>query len=108
MRRLRVVVESWRIVPILLVLILFSASPVRASSLELPSQDNSALTTFAPPAYVNDFPPEKEEARKKFMAIWSDNVKQWTEQAILGDPWTIHYDSPRPYYYTAHGQELRI
>lgn len=88
-----------RITSLLCILSLFSAATVTPAPLEPSEQSSPSLKTFATPAYINDFPLEKEDARKKFLEIWSHNVTHWTQQAILGDPWTTRYDSPRPYYY---------
>jgi hypothetical protein len=56
------------------------------------------LSSFAPPANLEDFA-GKEKQREEFMELWSANIDQWTEQAILGDPWTVQNDRDRVLYY---------
>jgi hypothetical protein len=99
MRRIKLFVPFYRTVLFILALIFGPASVARAADVTRSSQNNTALKVFVPPADLNDFPPEKEEERQKFVELWSNNINQWTEQAILGDVWTTLYDSPRPYYY---------
>ena len=99
MRSVKLFVYSYRAAGIFFVLSFLSAPAARPADVALSSQSNASRKTFVPPAYLNDFPPEKEEERKKFMETWSATVNQWTEQAILGDVWTTRYDGTRLYYY---------
>ena len=52
---------------------------------------------FCPPANVEDFPPGPQRAALHWR--WNLNVNGWTEQAIVGNPWTSNLDAPRSYYY---------
>lgn len=63
------------------------------------------LTSFSLPADQNDFPgqPNKlEEMRKR----WNDNMNTFTNQAIVGDPWTVDHDHDRLWYYNPLDTEL--
>jgi hypothetical protein len=64
------------------------------------------LTSFVPPGRVDDFPAGKEKQRAEFFAMWSNNINQWTEQAILGDPWTVENDRDRLLYYNPLGTDV--
>ncbi|MGE0824973.1 MAG: hypothetical protein AB7G75_17400 [Candidatus Binatia bacterium] len=100
MRSLQFLTRSCRIIPLLLLLSSVRTLASQPAPLEDTAHRSAARRIFAPPANINDFPPDKEAARKKFEELWSNNVQHWTEQAILGDPWTTFYDSPRPAYYS--------
>lgn len=52
---------------------------------------------FSPPADWEDFPPGPQRAELHWR--WNFNVNQWTEQAILGNPWTSNLDFDRNAYY---------
>lgn len=56
------------------------------------------LLRFSPPAHQDDFGDRDPKTKQAFLDQWSRNVKQWTERAMLGDPWTVQYDSPRSHY----------
>jgi hypothetical protein len=59
--------------------------------------DGTLLERFATPARWEDFPegPLREELHRR----WDSNVNQWTEQAILGNPWTSNLDAKRDFYF---------
>jgi hypothetical protein len=57
----------------------------------------SQLVQFDPPAKWFDLP--VGPARDSFLEMWSDAIRQWTKVAIVGDPWTVEYDSNRDYYF---------
>lgn len=59
--------------------------------------DGTLLREFSPPARWEDFPPGA--LRDELHRRWDRNVNQWTEQAILGNPWTSNLDSDRSFYF---------
>jgi hypothetical protein len=56
------------------------------------------LDAFSPPAFQKDFAGSPAKQRE-LDARWSRNVNQWTEQGIVGNPWTSSVDSPHAFYY---------
>src|SRR5262249_8582059 len=72
-----------------------STSATAAVAPKLPPR----LASFLPPGGIDDFPAGKERERAEFFARWSRTIDQWTEQAILGDPWTVDHDHDRKLYY---------
>lgn len=64
----------------------------------------SVLKRFDPPANLTDLAdPTKDQLLRE---EWSNNVKRWTETAILGDPWTVLNDHNRSYYYNPLDTDL--
>lgn len=57
----------------------------------------TVLAEFSPPANWEDFPPGA--LRDALHEQWSLNVNQWTDQAILGNPWTSSLDQNRNFYF---------
>jgi hypothetical protein len=55
------------------------------------------LAMFSPPARWEDFPPGA--LRDELHRRWDLNVNQWTEQGILGNPWTSNLDSNHDFYF---------
>jgi hypothetical protein len=51
----------------------------------------TVLQFFTPPADQNDF--SNPADYKAFTKIWSRNVDGFTQQAILGNPWTATYSA---------------
>ncbi|MFY9822220.1 MAG: hypothetical protein WAM82_12630 [Thermoanaerobaculia bacterium] len=60
-------------------------------------QGGGVLKAFTLPAGQNDFPgdPRKHAA---LAAKWSQTLAAFTEQAIIGDPWTVENDHDRSWY----------
>ncbi|AEI62801.1 hypothetical protein [Corallococcus macrosporus] len=56
------------------------------------------LPAFDPPAQWNDFAGDARKERE-FRDVWSKSVNRWTENAILGNPWSVLYDNHRDYYF---------
>lgn len=67
-----------------------SLGPVEAAAAKLPY--------FDPPAMQNDFGTD-HQAYQRFVASWSKEVDNWTEQAIVGDPWSVDFDHDRSAYF---------
>ena len=56
------------------------------------------LKAFSTPANVKDFA-GNPTLQARLDQIWSLNVNQWTEQAIVGNPWGSNLDSNRSFYF---------
>ncbi|HEX2645296.1 MAG TPA: hypothetical protein VHU81_20025 [Thermoanaerobaculia bacterium] len=59
---------------------------------------NGVLKAFGTPAFQKDFA-SNPALQAELDRIWSLNVNQWTQQAIVGNPWTSNYDSNRAFYF---------
>jgi hypothetical protein len=57
----------------------------------------SILPFFLPPAQQGDF--KDPNQYQKFVRLWSTYVNGFTQQAILGNPWTATYSQYQDYYY---------
>lgn len=62
--------------------------------------NDSTLSRFQTPAQqaVMDFGKDKA-GLKMFQTSWNANVNRWTEQSIIGNPWSNEYDDDRYYYF---------
>lgn len=56
------------------------------------------LKAFSTPAYIEDLK-HKPELQAALNQAWNDNCNGWTEQAILGNPWTSLFQAFQDYYY---------
>src|SRR4051812_35608496 len=63
------------------------------------------IERFDPPAHQNDFQPG-EPGEQEFLQAWSENIRRWTEAAILGNPWGTTNDAPRDSYFNPLGVEI--
>lgn len=61
----------------------------------------STFSEFGTPAYQDDFGSPAEY--QAFTSFWSANVLRWTQQAIIGNPWSNSGDAPRTWYYNPIG-----
>lgn len=67
---------------------------------------SGALERFDPPAKIRDLAgsPALQAALDE---AWNINANGWTEQAILGNPWTVKNASHQVYYYNPLKTDLR-
>jgi hypothetical protein len=70
---------------------------LRAQASQCPGIAGSTLAAFSTPACVRDF--ASAASQKEMDDRWSRNVDQWTEQAIVGNPWGSNLDSNRAWYF---------
>ena len=56
------------------------------------------LSAFSTPAKQQDFPPGSPQ-QTKLDALWSIRVEGFTQQAIVGNPWTSEYQANQTSYY---------
>lgn len=70
----------------------------RALAAAVSPTQTGTLDSFSPPADWDDFPNDPAK-RERLRRQWSLNVNQWTEQAILGNPWTSSVDQNRSFYF---------
>lgn len=62
------------------------------------SGGGTTLKAFSTPANVKDFA-SNPALQARLDQIWSLNVNGWTEQAIVGNPWSSNLDSNRSFYF---------
>ena len=63
------------------------------------------LSSFSLPADQNDFPDDPGKLAR-LQKRWSWNLEAFTNQAIIGDPWTTEYDRNRFWYYNPLQTEI--
>jgi hypothetical protein len=71
--------------------------PLRAQASLCPGAGGTQLDFFHTPACVRDF--ASSALQKEMDERWSANVNQWTEQAIVGNPWGSNVDMDRAWYF---------
>ncbi len=62
-----------------------------------PGVSGTTLPAFSTPACVRDF--QSAVLQRELDQRWNRNVNQWTEQAIVGNPWGSNLDSNRAWYF---------
>lgn len=75
-----------------------SGTPVTPQNTYDPSTKSYQLQRFTTPACNNDFPNDPV-AYEQLADAWSQNVDGFTNQAIIGNPWTTLYASAQTAYY---------
>lgn len=71
--------------------------PAWAQASLCPGLSGTTLAAFSTPACVRDF--QSAAQQKELDERWNRNVNQWTEQAIVGNPWSSNLDSNRSWYF---------
>ena len=75
-----------------------SGKPVKPDYIYDPSTKTYQLVRFTTPACNNDFPNDPS-AYAQLTAAWSQNVAGFTNQAIVGNPWTSLFQAQQTAYY---------
>lgn len=70
---------------------------LRAQASLCPGATGSTLGAFSTPACVRDF--ASAALQQQMDERWSTSVDQWTEQAIVGNPWGSNLDANRAWYF---------
>ncbi|MCB1488644.1 MAG: hypothetical protein KDJ88_14460 [Bauldia sp.] len=77
----------------------------RLSSGSAIAAPTGGLARFDPPAMIRDLA-DNPASQALLNRDWNTNVNGWTEQAILGDPWSSLFDSYNDYYFNPRSTDI--